>query len=434
MCRYVVLLFMFLLSGCSYKNAGRLSKEPACYSYIVGDINGKIIKEHNADLFVTPASCQKIITALLAYKELGTEYRYNTKLYKQKNGDIIISFDGDPTLKSEDIKKLLRPFVKKKIRSLILDVSAFRTSPYSPNIMLYDVGTKYAQPCLACNIDNNIINITVSKTNGGNVMVNNDALYKVKTDLTINEKPSEIKVKWDNNVIDVAGHISIKDKEKTFKKSPVDMDLYIENKILKVLKELGIKTHIRIEKDKSKLPKLSNCVENHYSEPLSSIIPPAFKISDNFVFDALYLKLINEQSDYEIDDWSIGDKVIKKLIFKNYSIDMKNALFIDGSGLSRHNRIQPRKLFELLQKNVNHKEFVSAFPHGGEKFSSLLSRNLSPEIYAKTGHLSCVNCLSGYDMESKKKKIFVIMVTNFGFSNKEMNNIIDRFVELDFKL
>lgn len=431
--RCIILFVALLLSSCSCKNVGRISKKPACYSYIIGDTNGNIVKEHNADLFITPGSCQKIITTALAYKVLGSEYRYDTKMYKLKNGDVVISFDGDPTLTSKDIRKLLQPFAKTSFKSLILDISAFKSSPYSPNIMLYDVGTRYSTPCSAMNIDGNIINITVTSNTKNNIIVSNDALYKVKSDLIVSKIPSDIKVKWDNNILDVEGSLNEGDKEKTFKKSPIDIYIYIENKMHKILKDLGIKTHIKIIQDRSKLPKLSNCIAHHFSEPLSSIIPPKFKMSDNLIFDALYLKIIHKQNYDEINDWSLGDKVIKKLISEHYNIDMKNALFIDGSGMSRHNRIQPKQLFQLLQKNIESKEFVSAFPYGGEKASLLVNRKLSNKVNAKTGHLSCVNCLSGYDMRSSKPKIFVIMVTNFGFSNKEMDNIIDNFIENDFK-
>jgi D-alanyl-D-alanine carboxypeptidase/D-alanyl-D-alanine-endopeptidase (penicillin-binding protein 4) len=433
MYRGMILFLALLLSACSCKNIGRIGKEPACYSYIIGDAAGKIIKEHNADLFITPGSCQKIITAALAYKVLGSEYRYDTKMYKLKNGDLVISFDGDPTLKSEDIRKLLQPFAKISFKSLILDVSAFKSSQYSPNIMLYDVGTKYSTPCSAMNIDRNIVNITVTRNDKNNIIVNNDASYKIKSDLILTKAPSDIKVKWDDNILDVEGSVNEVDKEKTFRKSPIDIYVYIDNKMNKILKDLGIKTRIKIIKDRSKLPELSNCIAHHYSEPLSSIIPPAFKMSDNLVFDALYLKIIHKQNYDEINDWSVGDKTIKKLIFEHYGIDMKNALFIDGSGMSRHNRIQPKQLFQLLQKNIEFKDFTSTFPYGGEKASLLANRMLPAEIYAKTGHLSCVNCLSGYDMRSSKPKIFVIMVTNFGSPNKEMDNIIDNFIEHDFR-
>ena len=156
-----------LLTGCSPSPQELLyTQKPAFHAFIMGDANSEHIDiESNADVYATPASCQKIITTLLAYKTLGNQYRYETKLYvTRKKGhiqDIVISFSGDPTLTSKQLTKLLRPLSHSEIQGrIILDVSSFQTSPLSKNIMLDDIGTWYGQPIWAANLDQNLIPIS----------------------------------------------------------------------------------------------------------------------------------------------------------------------------------------------------------------------------------------------------------------------------------
>jgi D-alanyl-D-alanine carboxypeptidase len=89
--RYTWPLVIFLLAGCASDHHEVLyNRKPAFYSYIIGDVEGGYIEaEHAADVYATPASCQKTITALLAYKALGPNFRFESKAYLTKKHDII---------------------------------------------------------------------------------------------------------------------------------------------------------------------------------------------------------------------------------------------------------------------------------------------------------------------------------------------------------
>ena len=79
----------------------------------MGDASGKIDSYHAPHIYITPASCQKIITALLPLRILGPHYRYKTQLFVSKTGGHIhsawIGFSGDPLLTSDQLKILLKP-------------------------------------------------------------------------------------------------------------------------------------------------------------------------------------------------------------------------------------------------------------------------------------------------------------------------------------
>ncbi len=432
---------LFLISGCAsdgYKNM-LYDKKPAFYSYVFGNIHSDRARiERAADVYVTPSSCQKTVTALLAYKMFGADYHYETNLYVTKNGHqarhVVISFSGDPTLTSWDLVQLLKTIRGKTAAGkVLLNVSLFKTTPYSPNITIDDVGTNYAQPISSANIDHNLIEITVrpGKKAGGRrrAIVTNDSGYGIDSSITTTSKPSTVKLFIVNNRIQARGNICKNSIPLKFKISPMDLDYYLLSKIKLVLRASGVRRGaVTIVRDQSELPDDLVLWGTHASEALAGIVPPALKKSDNFVFDNLYLKIIHSQDKHAIEDWSDGSVVIKELVSKYFGVDMVDSLFVDGSGLSRYNKVQPQKLFELLKKGYDVREFVTALPSPGEAHTTLSKRTrLSEYIKAKTGNMSGISCLCGYSI-SKRPKAFVIVTHGFASTNKAMFPILDNFV------
>ncbi len=434
---YSFLVAILLLTGCSTQDHHRLYKQkPAFYSYILGDVQDlRIHTEHYADVYATPASCQKVITALLAYKALGEDYRYKTSMYfTQKEGsiqDVFVRFSGDPTLGLENLVELFKPLKNKTIHgTLILDGSLFKTPDYSTNIMGYDKGSKYAQPLSAINIDKNLITISVQSTSLGKAAhLHNDAGYPINSLVKTSSDPSAVKLQWNEKAIQAKGSINPQDKILKIQISPEEIDPYVQYKIRSILKRLKIKAKIRIVHRTISLPVKAKLLKTIESSTLAEIIPPALKVSDNFVFDSLYLTLIQKQSPNPIEDWHEGDPIIKELIKHYFDVDASKALFVDGSGLSRHNRIQPRQIFEILKKGYKTKAFVNALPSPGEINTTLEKRNTLPSnLKAKTGSLFGISCLCGYGMQNRKTKAFVIITNSFSPPTQETLDVIDKWI------
>jgi D-alanyl-D-alanine carboxypeptidase/D-alanyl-D-alanine-endopeptidase (penicillin-binding protein 4) len=428
---------LFLLSGCAIKQADVLYRQtPAFYSYIFGKIHdNKLIAESAADVYVSPASCQKVIIALLAYQTLGADYRYETKLYAtrkhNKIHDIIISFAGDPTLKTTDFLRLLEPIKKSGITGRVfLDISEFKTTPHSKNIMLDDLGTEYAQPVSSINIDENLISVVAySSKKGSSAILANNAGYCMDSEVLIGQEPSSTSIYIKNNRIQARGNINPKDLFSETKISPADFDYFIFLKIKQILQYINIKNKVIIISEANRKPTdlvLLNVVK---SEFLDNIISRAIKKSDNFVFDALYLKIIHRYGFGRVKKWEDGDTVVKRLIKEYFKVDMSGARIVDGSGLSRYNQLQPRKLFMLLKHGYNLKEFVSALPSPGEPGSTLSKRtNLLDYVKAKTGNMAGISCLCGYGI-NKHPTAFVIITNSFAATHvKKIFPTIDKFV------
>ncbi|MDQ3394143.1 MAG: D-alanyl-D-alanine carboxypeptidase/D-alanyl-D-alanine-endopeptidase [Bacteroidota bacterium] len=135
--------------------------------------------------------------------------------------------------------------------------------------------------------------------------------------------------------------------------------------------------------------------------------------SDNFIAEQLMLMAAFTLSD------TMKVKSTINYALKNLYIDMEDkVVWVDGSGLSRYNLFTPRSMVYILNKLYqfmpSHR-LLSLLPAGGR------SGNLKkwykadePYVFAKTGTLSNVHCLSGYvKTKSGKILIFSFMHNNY---------------------
>jgi D-alanyl-D-alanine carboxypeptidase/D-alanyl-D-alanine-endopeptidase (penicillin-binding protein 4) len=297
--------------------------------------------------------------------------------------------------------------------------------------MIDDIGTYYATPVSAINIDKNLISLKVYPTSIGKLAkIQVDNQYIVNSQIITNEEKSFVKFTWRDGIINATGSINSKDSTLKFKISPHNHDEYVLHKIKNILASLKIRSKVKIIKDKN-FSKLNFQPLNFIESPsLAEIIKPAMKISDNLVFDSIYLSIINSYNEKEdIEDWEQGHTIIKKLVNIYFGIDTGNALFVDGSGLSRYNRIQPSTLLSLLKKGFEIHEFVDSLPAPGEEDSTLRDRlQLPNNIIAKTGNMSGISCLCGYDLRGPSPKAFVLMSNSFAPPSKELFGVIDNFM------
>jgi D-alanyl-D-alanine carboxypeptidase/D-alanyl-D-alanine-endopeptidase (penicillin-binding protein 4) len=92
--------------------------------------DGSVIFEKNADTLLVPASILKVFTALVALHTLGSDFRFETEFYLDRQRNLIIKGYGDPLLISEviaDICSRLGGLLSDRaaLRGLILDETYF---------------------------------------------------------------------------------------------------------------------------------------------------------------------------------------------------------------------------------------------------------------------------------------------------------------------
>lgn len=136
------------------------------------------------------------------------------------------------------------------------------------------------------------------------------------------------------------------------------------------------------------------------------------KVSDNHVADSFMRALLaaHEASVYETcltDSW------------RQLNLPLEGCHFVDGSGLSRENRLTPRFLVALLQYMRTQSEWAGSFVHtlpvagqDGTLKTRMRGTVASGCIRAKTGFLTGACCLSGYVDRNGRRLVFSMMMNN----------------------
>lgn len=179
-----------------------------------------------------------------------------------------------------------------------------------------------------------------------------------------------------------------------------------------------------------KMP-LPNRWQMLYSAPLDTVLRRMMYQSDNFIAEQMLLVCAGQKFGVLEQDtmmkWML-DSVLSNL--------PQRPRWVDGSGLSRYNLISPRDLSLVLLKlwkEQPHDYLMSLFPAGGLNgtvTSWYQGKDGKPYVFAKTGSMSGVHCLSGYILTRRGKTlVFSFMHNNFVGSNKAWKQEMQRILE-----
>lgn len=168
-----------------------------------------------------------------------------------------------------------------------------------------------------------------------------------------------------------------------------------------------------------------------YSTPRDTVLRRMMHQSDNFIAEQMLLVCAGARFDQFRQDTLI------QWMLENKWADMpQKPRWVDGSGLSRYNLSSPQSLAYLLQKmwqeQPNKPLLLSYFPAGGvggTLQNSYYGPEGKPYVFAKTGGMSGVHCLSGYLVcKSGKVLIFSFMHNHFIGSNRPWKIEMERFL------
>lgn len=131
--------------------------------------------------------------------------------------------------------------------------------------------------------------------------------------------------------------------------------------------------------------------------PVGSILGRILKNSDNHWAEQLFSHLgahATARGGFE------GGRVALQKILGEAGLGKEGEAIVDGSGLSRENRVSPRSILGVLAQVREAGQFSrleAALAHGGEKGSTLRRRlqEIGPRVRAKTGTLRGVKGLAG---------------------------------------
>lgn len=443
-----------------------LHSEPALKGSLAGisirdQESGSILFEHMSDLRLTPASNMKLLTSAVALKVLGEDYQFITEIYGDGRvedghlkGNLYIKGNGDTSLLASDLEKMAKKLKNKGIRyidgDIVGDDSWYDNTPYSVDLAWSDESTYYGAPISALTLSPNkeydagtvLLEIKPGKNIGEPVVINSiprTTEIKIKNKAKTGDKESgtslKVERKHNSKVVTVTGRIPI---TTSLKKEWVSVDNptnYTLDIFQQALKKEGIQWKGAAKRGKT--PQIASLITTHSSIPLSELLIPFMKMSNNTIAETL----IKEMGVVKKGKGSFekGLEVLEEELIA-FQLDPKNMLIRDGSGISPIDFISANDL-SLFLYEVQAEPWFSTFSQalpvsgieermvGGTLRNRLNSKNTKGKVLAKTGTLTAVSTLSGYmESTSGKKYIFSILLNHL-VDEEKGKEIEDQIIE-----
>jgi serine-type D-Ala-D-Ala carboxypeptidase/endopeptidase (penicillin-binding protein 4) len=367
--------------------------------------------ERNAHKFFTPASNTKLYTFYACLKTLGDSIP--ALRYIIQGDSLIFWGTGDPTLFHPDFQttRVLDFFKANSSKKLFFSYDNFTNDVLGAGWQWDDYNGSYQPEISSLPMYGNISRVTIKS---GKMTVN-PPMFKDSFFLTTKNN-SEIVRNIENNQFEITN--AIRQKTAYNQDIPYKTSLLLTQKLLSdtLKKAIGL----------VKIP-LPEKAETLYSMPIEPVYSQMLIESDNMLAEHLLL---------------LTGATIKNVVNSSFSINyaketyMKDLLDVpkweDGSGLTRYNLFTPRTTIKLLQKIYTERpqeKLFSMLPTGGRGTLSTMFKSDKPFVFAKTGTLGGVYCLSGY-LITKQDKLFLFSFMNNNFTKptssirKEVERII----------
>jgi len=169
----------------------------------------------------------------------------------------------------------------------------------------------------------------------------------------------------------------------------------------------------------------------YHSTPLDTVLRRMMHHSDNFIAEQMLLACAEEKFGVLRQD-----TLIRWMIDSVFADLPQRPNWVDGSGLSRYNLISPQIIAQVLfklWKEQPAERLRSIFPAGGRDGTIsawYAGKTGKPYVFAKTGGMRGVHCLSGYVIGKRGKVlIFSFMHNNFVGSNRAWKVEMQRILE-----
>lgn len=391
--------------------------------------NGRSLFEKKSLRLLIPASNRKIFTTILALEKMGPQYRFQTGLYLDGpvnerghlHGNLRIEGSGDPTFLNPrfnggKITGTLKEWAEKVNESgvryihgnIVIDCSGFDPGYYSVEGLPDDYHLNYvARPscvainenCLALLINpgsevGQPAEIRLYPPGAGVELINNTETVKSRSVNTL-----RLTRPVDSDVIMAEGRVP-KDARRESRLIALRYPPRMVGNVFKdILEEKGI--YIKGTVDVSYKPPgmPGRQIAVHESPPLGEILKEVNRNSNNFIAEQVYQSVsrrLNGRGTYA------ATRSIEKTFLDKIGVRVNDVVPEDGSGLSLNNRCTADSMVRILSYAryqpyfETFKDTLAVSGKYGTLRGRLGQRGLYNRVYAKTGTLDGVSCLSGY--------------------------------------
>ena len=355
---------------------------------------GQLLASHNLHGMYIPASIVKIATALTALHILGPDYRFETHFYVDSADNLYIKGLGDPFLVSEEVSLImdrLQQLGVHTINHIFIDHSSYRLSSPTDGLGFSDNPYDALNSSLAVNF--NTVKIQVSGKGEVKSAEVQTPTLPLMLRLGKNKKSGNYR-------------INIATDEKN---GQAIISQYVGELFRAYQQQNGMSGIGEIVE--KQVPENLEPVYVHRSDKtLPRIIESLMLYSNNFIANQLFLACGAKQYGYPAT-WEKGRRVLAEFMNDKLDLSEKDVKMVEGSGLSRKNRVSSQAMLVLLR----------AF----KPYAHLLPLANGKRI--KSGTLKGVYSYAGYFTDSGELDSFVLILNQSGNNRDKLLELLEGY-------
>jgi serine-type D-Ala-D-Ala carboxypeptidase/endopeptidase (penicillin-binding protein 4) len=244
--------------------------------------------------------------------------------------------------------------------------------------------------------------------------------------------------KNDRGLIEINGSIGLKAGVKSYG-MPCDRPaLYAACVFRSHLHKAGVRItgDLRMAVDKRSIPPptAENTIAMYPSPPMSDMVKTMMKHSNNHFAEQLYVAVSavkKGKGGYR------NSLALENDLLSRAGVNPSEIHVFDGCGLSRMNKVEPHQVTSLLDYMMRHQHAQAFFDSmaisgkDGTLRGRLQGNGTREKVYAKTGFINGVSCLSGYFLlQPQKTIIFSFLVNDVPGSTGGIKSTQDRLLTL----
>ncbi|MBK1719729.1 D-alanyl-D-alanine carboxypeptidase/D-alanyl-D-alanine-endopeptidase [Thiocystis violacea] len=338
-----------------------------------------LVKEHGQDVIAyqadvprVPASTMKVLTAFAALETLGRDFRFRTDVFQDADDWLWIKGYADPYLVSEELDRMVAAIGQAGVRRVAgigLDDGFF-----SPDVEIAGRSSSnnpYDAPVTALAANFNTLNLV---RDGDRIRS-----AEPQTPLTATGR------RFGQSGPAGKQRVNLRERDIALR--------YFGELLAAKLEGAGIQ--VGEGSRNGPVPAGARRIHRHAnSRTLAEMIEPMLKHSNNFIANALFLRLAEPEGRGRVSMVAARQRMTdfarRRLGWRDFAID-------DGAGLSRANRLSARQLVDLVEAFAPYRDLMP-------------EQDGNPSVRAKTGTLRGVSCYAGYVRRQGEWASFALLI------------------------